>query len=505
MASEAPPRTLGVILGSSEFPASSLLTGARSFLASASDFKKYLLDPRGLSLGEDDVLTLFDDPRSPSEQLVEIADFLAGRTLSERTRPAGLLLYYVGHGLFARGDQSYCLAVRCTNQRQEGATSIRAVDLAQVVKDNAGFLRRYLILDCCFAATIYKEFMSGPLQAARLQIADDFPKQGTALLCSSSAREPSLAPAKLEHTMFSFALLRALREGHPTRGAQLSFSDIGEMTQENLRTAFPNRWVRPEVHTPDQREGLIASIPLFPNPAFHHAPDTALIGNDQKEPKKEVGKREQVSLLPSSRMTWVAAAVLLLAVIVAGDRFFLRAYRNAHRSSVVSGLSGPTPAKSGIAGTLPVSRGDVAPNPALAKPILMESHEATDSKPLPTVPALTDDDIAQMKVRASVGSRLAEFSDDVPIREVKLSVDGPSEVLGRIKEVDYDFPRDVYPPYHPNPKIGRNPSNRFGIAYRGAGCVESIAVVIVPLSPIARKKTLPSFNLCSIYPKTDAP
>ena len=272
MPDEQPSRILAVLLGASTFPNAPKLAEGRAFYISAADVKEYLCDSAGLALPRRNVLSLFDDSRSPSDQLVEVAGFLTRRSLelkAEGTRAGDLFIYYVGHGLFTRGDQAYCLAIRSTNEINEGATSIRASDLAGVIKENAAFLRRYLIFDCCFAASIHKEFQSGALSAARVQIAEEFPERGTALLCSSNAHEPSLAPRGLEHTMFSNALLQALRNGREGIGARLSFSELGDLIKENLRTAYPDSWVRPEVHSPDQREGDIASIPIFPNPAFH--------------------------------------------------------------------------------------------------------------------------------------------------------------------------------------------------------------------------------------------
>ena len=205
---------LAVVLGASTFPNAPKLADGRAFYISAADVIDYLRGESGLTLPRHNILSLFDDSRSPSDQLMEIAGFLTRHELelkSEGARAEDLLIYYVGHGMFTRGDQAYCLAIRSTNEINEGATSIRATDLASVIKENAAFLRRYLIFDCCFAASIYKEFQSGALSAARVQIAAEFPERGTALLCSSNAREPSLAPHGLERTMFSNALLEALR------------------------------------------------------------------------------------------------------------------------------------------------------------------------------------------------------------------------------------------------------------------------------------------------------
>ena len=269
MPSDQPSRMLAVILGASTFPNAPKLAEGRAFYNSAADVKEYLGEEQGLALPRQNIFSLFDDSHSASEQLVEVAKFLRGRTGEPKdSRPEDLLIYYVGHGLFTRGDQAYCLAVRSTDEIDEGATSIRASSLAGIIKENAAFLRRFLILDCCFAASIHKEFQSGALTAARVQIGNEFPERGTALLCSSNAREPSLAPQGLDHTMFSNALIQALRKGHQAGGPRLSFSELGDLIKENLRTAYPDSWVRPEVHSPDQRAGDIAHIPLFPNPAY---------------------------------------------------------------------------------------------------------------------------------------------------------------------------------------------------------------------------------------------
>jgi photosystem II stability/assembly factor-like uncharacterized protein len=286
-------RMLAIILGARAFPHAPKLAGGRAFLNSAIDMEEYLTDEHGLGLSPRNILSLFDDSRSPSEQLIEVARFLEVKTQdlkNQGSRAEDLLIYYVGHGLFTRGDAAYCLAIRCTNEIDEGATSIRAGQLAGIIMRNAAFMRRYLILDCCFAASIHKEFQSGALSAARVQIEKEFPaKLGTALLCSSSAREVSLAPQGLSHTMFSSALIRALRNGHEAYGPRFSFSQLGDLTNEVLRNAYPDSYVRPEVHSPDQREGDIAVNPIFPNPAFRQR-----VGQQHAAPEAEptLEKRE---------------------------------------------------------------------------------------------------------------------------------------------------------------------------------------------------------------------
>jgi biopolymer transport protein ExbD len=97
---------------------------------------------------------------------------------------------------------------------------------------------------------------------------DDSPSRGTTLLCSASAKDPSLAPRGLPRTMFSDSLLTVLTAGHEAFGPSLSLSDVGELVRARINETYRDTGVRPEVHSPDQGLGDVARVPLFPNPAW---------------------------------------------------------------------------------------------------------------------------------------------------------------------------------------------------------------------------------------------
>ena len=266
-----PRQMLAIFLGASSYRRAPKLAQGRAFYNSAQDLYEYLTHPDGLGLSRENVNWLFDDTRSPGDQLADIQDFLEDRlaALKNEGLPAlDLIVYYVGHGAFSGGDNAYCLAVRTTDERAEGLTSIRIADLASVIKNSARFLRKFLILDCCFSATAYKEFQSGPLTASRVQLLEELPRRGTTLLCSASAHDPARAPKNLSHTIFSEALLEALRQGHPLFGPRLSLSELGDLVKDTIHKTYSDSGVRPEVLSPDQREGDVAGVPLFPNPAY---------------------------------------------------------------------------------------------------------------------------------------------------------------------------------------------------------------------------------------------
>jgi|SRR5215469_2739997 len=262
-------RSLVVIIGASRFPKTEL-SGGSPFSRSVEAFLAYLLADDGFGLRRDNVLDLFDDSRPAQQQLQNISDFLREkqRTGDAAQLPENLLIYYVGHGQFTPNDRKYCLAVRDTEGNNMGLTSVRGSYLAEVVRGGAMHLRRFLILDCCFAGSMLGEFLSSPGEAANVQMIKDLPDKGTTLLCASSSQDVALAPTRLEYTMFSDALLKVLREGNPTLGEHLSMSELKLTLQNRLENDYPSGWPRPEVHSPDQREGDIASVPLFPNRAW---------------------------------------------------------------------------------------------------------------------------------------------------------------------------------------------------------------------------------------------
>jgi serine phosphatase RsbU (regulator of sigma subunit) len=262
-------RTLAIVIGASEFPYCPTLGGGDAFSNSAEDVHGYLHQPKGLNLPPADVLNLFDDRRPAGELLEEIDTFLIkrqGRKTS--TKAEGLLVYYVGHGGFTRDGQEYFLTVRSTRTGLEGPSSIRINDLGHVIKNNARFFCQYLILDCCFSAQAYKTFQSGPGQAAVARTLDSIPTKGTALLCSSGPKEAFLAPEGCAHTMFSEALLNVLKTGDPKFSEFLSLYDVRDLIDRQLRDTYQDERVTPEVHCPNQPEGDLSRLPLFPNPAY---------------------------------------------------------------------------------------------------------------------------------------------------------------------------------------------------------------------------------------------
>lgn len=281
--------TLAIILGVSECPRAPNLQPLPQCRNSAEDFEHYLRT--NLNLSSFRVLNLFDVAAPASEQLEQIEDFLARHVSAER-RPKDLILYYSGHGGFTGNDQAYFLAVQKTRQGSEGATSIRYIDLASTIKRRANKLRKYLILDCCFAAAAAVRTQSdiGQLQVSRVK--EELPQSGMALLCSSAAKLVSIAPAGERNTMFSGALLECLKQGIDGAGQTLSLEEVGNRARDLISEKFPEDSVRPELHVPEQPLGDPAKVPLFPNPRWVEK-------KNEQDPSRPVNQPNSIAPIPA--------------------------------------------------------------------------------------------------------------------------------------------------------------------------------------------------------------
>ena len=266
----SPKTTLLVVLGASQFPKSSEITPNEAFLHSAERIKKYFLDDDGFSLPKNNIIDLFNDKRTNTQIDRSLRDFLTERKdelEKEDLKIKDIIIYYVGHGGFKDKGNDYFLALCDTQDDDQYFTSYEIERLATNLKNNARFTRKYIILDSCFSAAAFSTFQTSPLSVAEKKIRDHFPKEGTVLFCASGPKDPAKVPPNQFYTMFSGALIDALQQGKKDQPEYISISTLGDLTKELIEKKFPDNMVRPELHSPGMREGDIAHLPLFPNPA----------------------------------------------------------------------------------------------------------------------------------------------------------------------------------------------------------------------------------------------
>jgi hypothetical protein len=270
--------TAAILLGASSFALHNETYGPNpAFLRSKQDFRAYLQDThQGLALPDEAICDLFDLEHLPSQQLVLIGKFLERISKQvDRGTSCNLIVYYVGHGYFAGQRQEYHVALACLEAGYDATTGLKITELAEVIKERARFFRRFVILDCCFAAEALKEFQGAAEDAiyakAKGAFAEDAPRRtvpnprrGTALYCAADKDHVARSPKELPRTMFSDALLDVLRNGDRQYPPFLTLAEVKELAWERLQS-YPNP-VRPVLHSPDQSEGDVAAIVgLFPN------------------------------------------------------------------------------------------------------------------------------------------------------------------------------------------------------------------------------------------------
>lgn len=287
-----PSKALAIVLGASEWPCYPEFKPSAAFGDSARAFGSYLTDINGLNLPIDNVCFLIDEADEASKILRRMRQFVRQRKMELKTQGISvtdLIIYYVGHGGFGKGD-AFFLSVRSTEDDDPLATSISADSLGRFIRDDAAGIRSYLILDCCFAASVTKVFMNaGPIGVAEIKLQEalppqgdpagdqgDSPEYGVALLCASGARDPARAPMGQPYTMFSGGLLEVLKEGELSRPRLLSLDDLCRTIREKLIERFDDEAVLPQIHSPIQRKGRVDLFPIFRNAfrIYDHATST---------------------------------------------------------------------------------------------------------------------------------------------------------------------------------------------------------------------------------------
>jgi len=272
-----PLTTLAILLGASEWPKNHHFQSSQAFAYAARSFKSYLLHPFQFGLSEENLLDLFDTDEAPPQIDNSMRQFLSKRTSEMKKAgnpPRDLLVYYVGHGGFSGRNKDFYLALRCTSSENPQISSLPIESFASTITEQARYLRRIIILDCCYAASAYKSFQSeGPARYAINQTSEAFEKKrkkvgkGTTLLCSSGAKVPSLISKDGTYTMFSKALIQVLSNGNTRLKDKLSVHEVADLTEEVIDTRLGEEAPRPEVHSPEQNEGDVADVPFFPNVA----------------------------------------------------------------------------------------------------------------------------------------------------------------------------------------------------------------------------------------------
>jgi len=260
---------VAIFLGASSYPkAPHLNDGGSSFKSAHYRLKVELMKSL---VDESMVLDLFDSGWSASDQYEKIEEFLMA-SVSSQPSIKNLFVFYIGHGGVSDSGQEYFLTIRDTRRSSLYQSSLLAKVLASLLRKNARELRRFIFLDSCFSAAAISAFQGAEQSVVKEKLSEirwDTPNTvagGTAIICA--AAKGDAAKYLPDGTMFSNALLSALTRGDTNKGEFLTFEDIYEVVRFNIEIEHPDDGVLPELHTPDQKHGLIHRLHIFRNPCW---------------------------------------------------------------------------------------------------------------------------------------------------------------------------------------------------------------------------------------------
>lgn len=251
--------TLIILFGASEYPKLGLNNSES--LKNAAESVNHFFEKK-LNKKDVKVLNLFDTDMSFSAIITKMTEFIASNDQKGETQ--NLIVYYIGHGGFGNNFEDYYLTIKDSDDIDIYQTSFPSKSLAKILKEHTSNFRRFLFLDCCFAAKTINGFQ-GPLQETVLSKSVENVQKGTAILCAANSNSPALMNEELKSTQFTYSLMQILNNGIEKESEYLSLQKITNHLQSYIKTRFKGESVRPELHDPEQDEGQVSQLSLFPN------------------------------------------------------------------------------------------------------------------------------------------------------------------------------------------------------------------------------------------------
>ena len=150
-------RKLLLLLGAARYPFRPELA-LPAFPKAHAAFKAAMTRGRDAVVAPKDCLDLFDDEGAWPDQQRRIASWLNEKN-REAPSPEALILYYVGHGGIAKGGEHVYLTINSSATLDPYFSSIPRESLAELLA-SARRYRKYLVIDCCFAAAVVKGMQS---------------------------------------------------------------------------------------------------------------------------------------------------------------------------------------------------------------------------------------------------------------------------------------------------------------------------------------------------------
>src|SRR5262249_4588645 len=111
-------------------------------------------------------------------------------------------------------------------------------------------------------------------------------------LAATSKYDVARAPRTESYTVFTGAVLAALGRGVPYGQPKISIYELYEGVRDALvrrKHTDGNDYGMPEIHVPDQRDGDVSRLPIFPNAAYSSVESSNRVSADFEELVHEDG------------------------------------------------------------------------------------------------------------------------------------------------------------------------------------------------------------------------
>ncbi|WP_051116263.1 caspase family protein [Amycolatopsis nigrescens] len=166
-----------------------------------------------------------------------------------------LFVYYAGHGLISGADNKLYLATKGTKEQTVSTSALPCTEVRQAIRTSRA-KARVLVVDCCFSGRAIEQTMSGRAEVVFAGV----DVEGAYILTATADSQTSQAPEGATHTLFTGALLTALRDGVPGAGPLVTLGALaGWLKDEMAKQSGP---------TPRNRDdGSVSELALAPNQA----------------------------------------------------------------------------------------------------------------------------------------------------------------------------------------------------------------------------------------------
>lgn len=204
------PHIFALVIGNEHYQAYNREVDVPYAGADAAIFKEYLV--RTIGIPESNVILIQDATKAAFEQAVERVAQLAATYPERDKHPTGIIFYYAGHGLCDARRNGYLMPVDVPGtQVQQG---IRSSDVYHRLA-LSGAERVTVFLDACFSGGARGEQLLAA-RAVKIEPNRDVIAGNTVIFAATQSNQAAHAYNDKQHGMFTYFLLRKLKETHGT-------------------------------------------------------------------------------------------------------------------------------------------------------------------------------------------------------------------------------------------------------------------------------------------------